>query len=145
METCLTTLSLKAGVDNDQRVIVAKSTLITTSKFLGYQLKWCGIFLLTKLVEALLAIDSPKIVSTLDWYLCMVHYSQDIWEKKNKLLTPLIYLVEGQQGPKMKDFLPFVWMSEHHLKLRSHIIQCLYPQILAKSSNFKLYSIAAWS
>jgi hypothetical protein len=84
------------------KVNAAKSLFCTHKiEYLGYILTREGINPQPKKVQAILALNPPKIFKKLRDFLGMVRYYRDMWAKHSEMLAPFTGLV-GECGKKEK-------------------------------------------
>jgi hypothetical protein len=61
--------------------------------YLGYEITRDGIQPQPKKVEAILKLSQPKTKSQLQYFLGMINYHRDMWQKRSHMLAPLTGLV----------------------------------------------------
>ena len=75
-------------------------------EYLGYQISRKGIQPISKKVDAILAIASPRTRKQLRGFIGMVNFYRDMWPKRSELLAPLSSMTS--------DNVPFKWTEEHN-------------------------------
>ncbi len=88
------------------------------TEYLGYILTRDGIKPQPKKVQAILALNPPNNVKELCWFLGMVQYYRDMWQKRSEMLAPLTDLIgecgETKTTKKNKTKKrPWRWESIH--------------------------------
>ncbi len=76
--------------DAGQKINATKSIFCAQdTEHLGYILTRGGIEPQPKKVQAILALNPPNNIKELQWFLGMVQYYRDMWQKCSEMLAPL--------------------------------------------------------
>ncbi len=106
-------------LDAGLKINTTKSVFcVQETEYLGYILTRGGIKPQPKMVQAILALNPPNNIKELWWFLGMVQYYRDMWQKQCEMLASLTDLV-GEYGEtkttkknKTKK-KPWQWESIH--------------------------------
>jgi hypothetical protein len=120
-------------------------------EYLGYVLTEDRIKPQSNKAQAILVIQPPKEVKQLRYFLGMVQYYRDLWERRSDMLAPLTALV-GECGPtkitKAKETkkIPWHW-DEVHQRAFNHIKATITRDVVLAYPNysevFKIYTDAS--
>ncbi len=116
-------------------------------EYLGYILIRDGIKSQSNKVQAILAIQLPKNVRELRYFLGMVQYYRDLWARWSKMLAPLTSLV-GECGQtkvsraKETKKVPWHW-DEVHQRAFDHVKATIAREVVLAYPDFsKVFEIS---